>query len=170
MDIFAYKKKRYLIEQTITNLFAFLFALISLYFIVNQIFPVIMSLGFISSIYAVFNNFVFKVNSRKISISDRIISFEAYNKVDFYTISDIKSFKIKEFPSSGKIYLRIKNYDNKNSRYWIHTGSFDDGKKLFKSLLDIEYIKHPEGLKAKARSSSSLNKETKENPQEAANV
>lgn len=157
MEVFSYKKKRFLIEQTITNLFALFFIFISLYFIVNKIMISIMVLALLASLYTVVNNFILKVNSEVIEISDQIISFEAYNKKDIYEISKLNSFKLKEFPFSGEIYIRLVDCENKERKYWIHTSSFNEGKRLFKKLLDIEYQKHPQSLKARARSQSASN-------------
>lgn len=115
-----------------------------------------MFLVFTSSLYATLNNFVFKVNSKLITIKDDEISFEAYAKKDVYTISKIESFKVKEFPSSGKLYIRIEDDTGKKRKYWIHTFSFNESKNLFKNILEIEHKKHPETLKAQARLNSSL--------------
>ena len=36
-------------------------------------------------------------------------------------------------------------------RYWLNTRNYNDGQELFRLLLDMEYEKHPESLKARAR-------------------
>lgn len=115
-----------------------------------------MVLALIASLYSVVNNFVLKVNSEIVEVGEDAISFEAYGKKDSYAISEVESIQLKEFPSSGKIFVRVTDNSKKQKKYWIHTASFEEGKALFKELLDIEYHKHPERLKAIARSTSTL--------------
>lgn len=151
MKTYEYIDKRFMIEQTITNSFAFIMIFVSLYYIKKGIVPVIMTLAFISALYSVFNNFVFKVNPKKVMIDENIIAFESYGKKDSYLIDEIKKIRLKEFPTNGKIYARITDKNGKDHKYWIHTRSFEDGKKLFREIMYIEHDKHPETLKARSR-------------------
>lgn len=157
LEVYHYQKKRFLIEQTVTNLFALVIIFLALYFIVNQMMPILMSLVLLVALYATVNNFILKVNSEVIVIGDDTISFEAYKKKDTYELSKLQSFKLKEFPSSKKIYVRLVDFDNKKRKYWVHANSFSGGKRLFKKLLDIEHEKHPQSLKARARDQSTIN-------------
>jgi hypothetical protein len=58
---------------------------------------------------------------------------------------------IREFPSSGKMYLRVGKTTLLHGRYWLQTKVFTDGRELFQALLDIEYAKNPDTIKARAR-------------------
>lgn len=156
LEIYNYQKKRFFLEQTLTNLFTLGISFTSLFFIINKTLPALMWMAFIVSIYSVLNNFLFKVNSEKVEISESMISFEAYGKKDSYQLDKLVVIKLKEFPSSGKIFVRITDSTNKQRKYWINTSSFENGKKLFKQLLDLEYQRHPDTLKARARSQSTL--------------
>ncbi len=113
LEVYHYQKKRFLIEQTITSLFALVIIFLTLYFIVNKMMPILMSLALFVAFYTTINNFILKVNSEVIEISDHTISFEAYKKKDIYEISKLQSFKLKEFPSAKKIYVRLIDFENK---------------------------------------------------------
>jgi hypothetical protein len=151
MKKYEYIDKRFMLEQTLTNVFAILIIFIAAYYALKGVVPVIMTLAFISAFYSVINNFVFKVNSKKVIIDKNKLSFEAYGKKDTYFIDAIKKIKLKEFPTNGKIYTRITDENNKTHKYWIHTKSFNDGKELFREMMYIEHDKHPDTLKAKSR-------------------
>lgn len=157
MQIYEYKKSRYFVEHTLTNIFAGLIIIISIYNIVNGFLPVIMTVALISSLYSIINNFIFKVNAERVGIDKDTILFQAYNNTKKYQISEIKKIKLKEYPTIGKIYVRIYDRNNKLNRFWIHTNSFLNGKKLFIHLLYVEYNKHPDTLKASSQSEEFFN-------------
>jgi hypothetical protein len=75
----------------------------------------------------------------------------SFNRTDDYHLSQLKSFKIREFPTAGKMYLRMDGGGLLKGRYWLNTKNYNDGQELFRLLLDMEYEKHPESLKARAR-------------------
>lgn len=66
-------------------------------------------------------------------------------------MKDIDSFLVREFPSSGKIYLRVNDASLVSGRFWIPTKMFNDSEELFSLLRDLEYKIHPDSLKARAR-------------------
>lgn len=152
MSKYKYLEKRYFIEHTLTNIFAFILIFISIYFFTKSILPAIMVLAFISSVYSIINNFIFKVNPEIVEISDEEISFESYNRKDVFKLSEINKLILKEYPTAGKIYVRIFDENNKLHRYWVHTKSFQDGKDLFIHLLFTEFKRHPDTLKASSQS------------------
>lgn len=151
MKRYKYLKNRFLIEHTITNIFAIIIMFFSVYHILKGNLPILMTLALISSLYSAINNFMYKVNTEIIVIGKGEISFESYNKKDRYSIEKIKQIKLKEYPTNGKIYVRLTDENNKLHRYWVHTRSFKNGKELFKELMYVEFRKHPETLKARSR-------------------
>lgn len=154
MKRYKYLKNRFLIEHTITNIFALIIIFFSVYHILKGNLPILMTLALISSLYSVINNFIYKVNTETIIIGKDEIAFESYNKKDNYRIEEIKQIKLKEYPTNGKIYVRLTDKNNTLHRYWIHTRSFENGKELFKELMYVEFHKHPNTLKAKSRAES----------------
>lgn len=152
MKTYKYIEKKYIVEHTITNILALLIILIAIYNIINNFLPAIMVLAIISSLYSVINNFIFKVNAENVSISQDTIIFESYNQTDIFDLNEISKLKLKEYPTNGKIYVRLYDENNKLHRYWVHTKSFQDGKDLFIHLLYTEFKKHPDTLKASSQS------------------
>lgn len=151
MKHYQYEKKRFMVQVTITGIFCAILAMISIVFMVQGFMPAIMAIVFIVSVYTVFNTFIAKTTPETIDISKHQITFGAYNQEARYTISQLKEFRIREFPTSGKMYIRVNDYSLLKGRYWVQTKMFNDSKELFMELLDIEYTLHPESLKARAR-------------------
>ena len=79
------------------------------------------------------------------------VSFELFGKSQSYKLSELKEFRVREYPSSGKMYLRVGDHNALHGRFWLSTKTFTDGQELFGRLRDLEYEIHPDTLKARAR-------------------
>lgn len=151
MKSFEYDKKLYLFDVLITGVVSFLAMLVLLVLVLLNIQPIIAGLFAIVAAYSFWNAFIAKVHPKTITIEGHNISFASFNRIDQYNIDELSLFKIREFPSAAKIYLRIDGGGLVKGRYWINAGKYEDGKALFMCLLNLEYEKHPDSLKATAR-------------------
>lgn len=151
MKEYVFDKQRFLIEVTITGIFCFAIMILAIILaLTGYLAPLMIGIACIAA-YTCWNSFVSKSNSEKVIVDDTSIRFYAYHREDVYTLSEIRQLRIREFPSSGKMYIRIDHYNAFKGRYWLQTNLFSDGKELFHKLLDIEYAMHPDTLKARAR-------------------
>lgn len=149
---FSYNPLQYLFNVTLTGIFCGAVVLGCIYLIVfSSISPVLLSVIALVALYTMWNCFISKSNSASVTVSDDVISFTSFGRTDTYIINDIDTIRIREFPTGGKMYIRINDYGLRKGRYWIHFSKFEDGKTLMKKLLDIEYAIHPDSLKARAR-------------------
>lgn len=114
----------------------------------NRIFLALIAL---IAFYTVWNCFAAKSTTEVLAISDEAVSFYSLGREDCYPIQDIKRIRIREFPSGGKMYIRINDYGLLKGRYWVQFKKFDEGQEMFRRLLDLEYKLHPDTLKARAR-------------------
>ena len=89
--------------------------------------------------------------SKKVVIDNKKVIFYSFGKTDEYDLENISKFQIREFPSAGKMYIRFNGGKLKKDRYWLNTKMYENGNELFKNLLDLEYEKHPDTLKSRAR-------------------
>lgn len=163
MKEYKYKKSIFLRKVTLTSLFAgFVGVICTTYAIQGTHLPRLLSIliAFVM-FYQVLNAFVAVANPETITLSDDAISFSAYGKTHEYKLDDIKEFRVKEFPGSGKMYIRINGGNLFKGRYWLDTFYTHEGDELFKEILELEDKLHPDSLKAHARRTSNLNKKKK---------
>lgn len=106
--------------------------------------------GFVA-LYQVWNTFVAKCFARTVTVSEDQIAFESLGKTQAYSFEGLSEFRVREYPSSGKMYLRVGNHNVLRGRFWLSTRVFEDGQELFALLRDLEYEIHPDTLKARAR-------------------
>lgn len=151
MKTYSFDKKTFMVEVTLTGIFAGGIMIYSLVNIVMGNAAVLFAIVLLVAAYTAWNDFISISNPDTVKINENSISFLAYGREHSYLLSDIKNFRIREFPSSGKIFLRVNKSGLLKGRYWIHTKMFDDGKELFDTLRDMEYNIHPDSLKARAR-------------------
>lgn len=116
------------------------------------------------SAYQIFNTFISLSNPEEVDIDDHRITFKGLGKQHSYDFRQIVDFRVKEFPSTHKIYLRINKNDNSmlKGRYWIDCSYFNDGLELFQFLMDKEDEIHPDTVKAYAHRSNKFSPEEKE--------
>lgn len=151
MRRFIYDPTMYLFDVIITGIVSIGAAVVAAWLMLNTIFPALMFLLLVSGVYSAYNLFIAKVHPKVILIEGKVISFESFGVKKTYCMDQVETFKIREFPSAGKIYLRIASKNNKSSKCWINTKCYNDSQVLFKQLLELEYEKHPDTLKARAR-------------------
>ncbi|MCI1934025.1 hypothetical protein [Alkalibaculum bacchi] len=150
---YVYEPPFFSFEVTFIGFFCAVICILSLIFSLIGLYlsKGIWIMASIVSFYQVWNTFISHSNPEKITIDENEISFYCYRKTTKYKFININSFKLREFPSSGKIYLRINNATIFHGRYWVPTKMFNDSEELFRTLQNIEYQIHPDTLKARAR-------------------
>lgn len=152
MKVYTYNKTAFFMQVKFTGIFCLGVAVIALISAISGYLSGLMVFISVVALYQVWNTFVSHSNPEQVILDDDTITFASFQKEDRYVVSEMKQLRIREFPSSGKMYIRIDDANLFHGRYWIQSSQFNDGKELFKALLDIEYKKHPDTLKARARS------------------
>ena len=150
MKEYKYDAKKFGMKVTVTGVFC---ALIVLYCvwqcIVTQ--EAIWAIVAFVAFYTVWNSFVTISNPSKVTLSDEEIVFSAYGREDHFPMTEITSFRVKDFPNVRKLFIRINNASWFKGRYWIPAAFFNDTDELYKAILDIEERIHPNTLKSMAR-------------------
>ena len=151
--VFTYQNPYYAIEVTLTGIFCIEIAFVSVCCIAfNLLLPrAVFMLALLVSCYQIWNTFVSGSNPKVIELSEEVVSFNSYGRIQKYDLKKVNSFLVREFPSSGKIYLRVNDASLLSGRFWIPTKMFNDSEELFSLLRDLEYKIHPDSLKARAR-------------------
>ena len=149
MNEFKYNRLLYLFDVIITGIVAIGAFIASLVYFHSNL-SLLLLIGIVC-IYTIWNSFVSKVHPEKIVIKENEIVFESFNCKDRYYIDGTDRFQLREFPSSGKLYLRIGNAQLQKGRYWINTKNYNNGKELFQLFRDLDYKINPDSLKSKAR-------------------
>ena len=149
MNEFKYNRLLYLVDVIITGIVAIGAFIASLVYFHSNL-SLLLLIGIVC-IYTIWNSFVSKVHPEKIVIKENEIVFETFNSKDRYYIDGTDRFQLREFPSSGKLYLRIGNEQLQKGRYWINTKNYNNGKELFQLFRDLDYKINPDSLKSKAR-------------------
>ena len=149
MNEFKYNRLLYIFDVIITGIVAIGAFIASLVYFHSNL-SLLLLIGIVC-IYTIWNSFVSKVHPEKIVIKENEIIFESFNSKDRYYIDGTDRFQLREFPSSGKLYLRIGNAQIQKGRYWINTKNYNNGKELFQLFRDLDYKINPDSLKSKAR-------------------
>lgn len=149
MNEFKYNRLLYIFDVIITGIVAIGAFIASLVYFHSNL-SLLLLIGIVC-IYTIWNSFVSKVHPEKIVIKENEIVFESFNSKDRYYIDGTDRFQLREFPSSGKLYLRIGNAQLQKGRYWINTKNYNNGKELFQLFRDLDYKINPDSLKSKAR-------------------
>ena len=149
MNEFKYNRLLYIFDVIITGIVAIGAFIASLVYFHSNL-SLLLLVGIVS-IYTMWNSFVSKVHPEKIVIKENEIVFESFNSKDRYYIDGTDRLQLREFPSSGKLYLRIGNAQIQKGRYWINTKNYNNGKELFQLFRELDYKINPDSLKSKAR-------------------
>jgi hypothetical protein len=134
------------------------------------LYPKLLTLVLVVAGYTFWNTFIAISNPQVVTISDEMVSFSAYGRTDCFDLCELSSFMIREFPSAGKMYIRVNKAGLLKGRYWIGTKMFNDGQELFRKLLEIERNIHPESLKSQAYKTSVKYSEIKQKKEMAKEV
>ncbi|MGT2846443.1 hypothetical protein [Streptococcus massiliensis] len=158
--VYVHNKFSYFVSVVLTGIFTVLIVAWSFFMVSQNVLPqLFLFIAFIAG-YNVWNTFVSQVNIKEIKLDGNRLEIKTLSKTHEVKVDECESFKIREFPSAGKMYIRIKG--TKSRRFWIDTKYFNDSKTLFRELLNIEFEKHPNSLKARARKvNTEYNKITK---------
>ena len=148
---YSYLKRYFFIEVTLTGIVCLAALLVCPYLAYKGIVPGIMIVLMVPAAYQVWNTFVAIANPQTVEIDDEAIAFSAWGRTDRYLWNDVTSFRVREFPSAGRIYIRVNNSGLLRGRYWLQTRVMTDGRELFQRICDLEYKIHPDTLKARAR-------------------
>ena len=163
MKQYIYKKKFYNFKVVFTGYFVILIFLLGLYALFttgNYLWSVVI----LVCVYQFFNTFISLSNPEEVDIDDKYIAFKGFGKEHKYYFTDIKDFRVKEFATSKKIYLRINKDDFSllKGRYWIDCLYFNDSDELFMYFIRKEDEIHPDTIKAYAHRSNQFIPQQKE--------
>ncbi len=150
---YTFEQPFFNIEVLATGVFCLFLVVVCMVCAVKGLFlpPALLSIFACVAFYQVWNTFVSISNPREVVIEDDAIAFSAFGRTDRYELSDVNEFRVREFPSAGKMYVRINGGGFLRGRYWLQTKVMSEGDELFQRIQDIEYRKHPETIKARAR-------------------
>lgn len=154
MKQYVYEKRSFFKDVKLTSWFCIAIMFVALYFMMAGVLPPIMGLMFVVAFYTVWNTYISHSNPETIHLDEEGISFASFNREDHYPFQEIKEFRVREFPNTGKMYVRINNAGLCKGRYWIQTQHFSDGKELFAKILAKEEELNPDSLKTRARKGS----------------
>jgi len=138
------------IHTTANGIFAVFVILACIAGILTDFYPKLLALVILVTAYTAWNTFVAIGNPQMVTISNDFVAFGAYGRTDSFELAELDRFLIREFPSAGKMYIRVNKAGMFKGRYWLYTTMFDDGKELFRRLLEIERNIHPDSLKTQA--------------------
>ena len=148
---YKYREVLYKRKVKFTGAYAGVLGLIALFYFlfikVNFLLVPVMIVCF----YTYWETYVSLANPQEIVIDDRAIIFRGCGKEHTWLWKDIYSFRVKEFVTDRKIFLRINRADMMKGRYWINCMYFNDTDELYMFLRDKEYELHPDTMKAVAR-------------------
>lgn len=148
---YTYLRKYFVIEVVITGFISIAALIFCTAWAVQGIYPPLMVLLDIAAFYQTWNTFVAIANPETVTLTDEEISFSCWGRTDAYRIDELSEFRVREFPTAGKMYLRINKHNLFKGRYWLQTKQMSNGAELFRRIQDLEYQIHPETLKARAR-------------------
>ena len=150
MKEYCYDKKTFTIKVTAISVFCIL---ISLYVIWQMLVTKQMNMLLILIItgYTIWNSFISMSNPSKVVLSKDGVTFSAYGREDHYPMADIKSFRVKDFPGSRKMFIRVNGGGILKGRYWVAAYYFNDTDELYNAILELENKIHPGTLKSRAR-------------------
>ena len=155
MKSYTYIKPYFEIEVIATGFVSLAALIVCPYLAWKGVVPGIMIVLMVPAFYQAWNTFIAIANPETVTTDDESIEFSAWGRVDKYNLSDVETFQVREFPSAGKMYIRIDGGGLLRGRYWLQTRVMTDGKELFFRICDMEYRKHPDTLKARARRTNS---------------
>ena len=149
MKTFHYNRTLYIFDVVLTGAVALATLLVFWIYFREQSTLLFLVTGV--CVYTFWNCFVSKVHPQSIVLGDEILELRAFNQTKRFNLNKLEKYNVREFPSSGKIYLRIDRPTVFTGRYWINTKNYDHSKELFQLLLDLDYQMNPHSLKSRAK-------------------
>ena len=144
-------KKFFVVEVTLTGFLCLAASVVCPILAWQGVMPPVMIAFAIVAFYQVWNTFIAIANPESVTIDENSITFSAWGRNDRYEFDDLKEFRVREFPTAGKMYIRVNDHNLLHGRYWLQTHNMDDGRELFQIICDMEYKIHPDTIKARAR-------------------
>ena len=120
MKKYVYKKDRFFVRVTLVGIICIVMGIYNIYLFIKG--ENILSLVIILvCAYQVMNTFFSLSNPEEVHIDKHRITFKAYRKVHTYDFKQIYDFRVKEFPQTKKVYVRINKNQNNilKGRYWV---------------------------------------------------
>ena len=151
MKTYTYIRRYFAIEVIATGIIALAALVICPLLAARNIMAGIMVVLMIPAAYQVWNTFIAIANPETVTLADGFIEFGAWGRHDRYELADVHEFRVREFPTAGKMYVRVNGGGLLRGRYWLQTRVMSDGRELFERICDREYAMHPDSLKARAR-------------------
>lgn len=147
---YIYEPKAYFSQVTLTSIFTALILAYCIYQIIIGFQPILFGLIGLVAAYTSWNTFIARANPSQVVLEEDGISFVSFGKVDKYPFDQLKSFQVREFRGSGKMFIRVNNSNLLRGRYWLNTREMNDGEELFLYILKLEHHVHPNSIKAKS--------------------
>lgn len=167
MKKYVYDSMRFKWKVTLTGIIAGVVLVISVYNLLINPNNYVWLAGFAVGFYSFWESFISIANPETVEISPNYIEFSAYGRTHKFNMSDIKTFKVKEFTAAKKMFIRINDPGFLKGRYWVNCRFFDEPDELFNKIRNLEYAIEPNSMKAYARKSNEedlkkrLNKKSK---------
>lgn len=151
---YKYRDKLYVRKVKFTGAYAGVIGLAALYYFLFKGVNFLLIPVMIVCAYTYWETYVSLSNPEEIIIDDVSITFNGCGMTHKYLWKDIYSFRVKEFVTARKIFLRINKTSMRKGRYWINCMNFNDCDELYTFLRDKEYEIHPNTMKSIARRSN----------------
>lgn len=152
---YKYRDAVYKRKVKVTGAYAGIIALAAIgYFLFSSNHNYLLIAVAVVGLYTYWETYVSLANPQEVTIDDKSITFAGCGKVHTYQWKDIYSFKVKEFVSARKVFVRINDAGIKKGRYWINCRYFNDTDQLYMFFRDKEYEIHPNSIKSYARRSN----------------
>lgn len=155
MTRYTYIKRYFAIEVVLTGAVSTAALVVCPLAAFSGFLPGVMVVLAVAALYQVWNTFIAIANPETVVIDGGAIAFSAWGRTDRYEAGEITEFRVREFPTAGKMYVRVNGGRLLRGRYWLQTRVMTDGDELFRRICDMEYAMHPDTLKAYARRSNS---------------
>lgn len=151
MKEYVYESKYFKSQVTAVSAFCVVIIVACILNMATTPYAALLCLVIAVSIYTIWNNNIAICTPEVVVMDAEYLEFSAYGKSHKFMLEDVNSLRIREFPRARKMYIRINEPSMLRGRYWVSAKMYSDGEELFHSMLNMEYERHPDSLKATAR-------------------
>ncbi|QWT17643.1 hypothetical protein KPC83_00255 [Collinsella sp. zg1085] len=168
MKRYTYIRRFYLIEVVLTAFICAGVLVVAPLLALQGVYPGLMLVFMVPAAYQLWNSLIAGANPHVVELrepgaaaretrhndvrlDEQELSFISWGHAHRYKLAEVQEFRVREFPSAGKLYIRINGGGLLRGRYWLQTKVMTEGAELFQRIIDLEYAKHPDSLKAYAR-------------------